>query len=148
MIVDCRSFLPVSPIFSAFTTTTKSPVSTCGVYVGLCFPISIRATCTARRPRCLSVASITYHLRSTSAPLAMKERVPIMGLPPQKKWFTNILSFLKLLVRFSEAVAYVRKRTALQGHCLLTWGKTGCGARVRVQASGCRLFREDVRVWR
>ena len=27
--------LPVTAIFSALTTTTKSPVSTCGVYVGL-----------------------------------------------------------------------------------------------------------------
>ena len=32
------SFAPVNLTLEALTTTTKSPVSTCGVNVGLCFP--------------------------------------------------------------------------------------------------------------
>ena len=37
--------LPVTEIFSALTTTTKSPVSTCGVYSGLRLPRSASAIC-------------------------------------------------------------------------------------------------------
>ena len=43
----------------------KSPVSTCGVYSGLCFPRSRRAISVARRPSTLSEASTTYHPRLT-----------------------------------------------------------------------------------
>ena len=51
--------------FSALITITKSPVSVCGVNVGLFFPRSTLATTAERRPSGTSVASTTYHLRST-----------------------------------------------------------------------------------
>ena len=43
----------------------------CGVKVGLFFPRSTLATTAERRPRGTSVASTTYHLRSTWPGLAM-----------------------------------------------------------------------------
>ena len=48
---------------SAFTTMTKSPVSSCGVYCGLCLPRRTCATSLARRPSGLSVASTTHQAR-------------------------------------------------------------------------------------
>src|SRR5689334_5538096 len=45
---------------------TKSPVSTWGAKIGLCLPRSRFATCTARRPRRTSVASMTCHSRVMS----------------------------------------------------------------------------------
>src|SRR5688572_23374364 len=48
----------------------KSPVSTCGVYSGLCLPRSRSAICDASRPRTLFCASITYQSCWTSCGLA------------------------------------------------------------------------------
>src|SRR2546426_2274156 len=63
MYVLSVSFLPVRRTFSAFTTTTKSPASRCGVKLGLFLPRRRSATCTARRPSTAPSASITCHLR-------------------------------------------------------------------------------------
>src|SRR5262249_1707994 len=74
---ECRedilasAFLPVTAIFSAFTTMTKSPVSTCGVYCGLFLPRSRSAICVASRPRVWPSASTTYHSRVISPGLAL-----------------------------------------------------------------------------
>src|ERR1700755_1821214 len=54
-------------------TTTKSPVSMCGVNIVLPFPRRRFATVTARRPSGRSFASTTYHLRSI--PLDLGENV-------------------------------------------------------------------------
>src|SRR5436190_3695589 len=60
------SFLPVSRTFAALTTTTWSPVSRNGVYVGLFLPMRTRAAWAAMRPRTLPSASITCQVRTTS----------------------------------------------------------------------------------
>src|SRR5690606_30126973 len=57
------------------TTMTKSPVSTWGVYCGLCLPRNTAATWLANRPKVLPLASMTYHLRSTLPGFAMKVRL-------------------------------------------------------------------------
>jgi hypothetical protein len=62
--------LPVTEIFSALTTTTKSPVSQCGVYSGFVFPRSASAICVARRPSVWPAASTTSQLRSRVAGVA------------------------------------------------------------------------------
>src|SRR5579859_1574482 len=46
---------------------TKSPVSSCGVYCGLCLPRRTLATSLARRPRGLPVASTTHQARDEEA---------------------------------------------------------------------------------
>ena len=51
------------------TTTTWSPVSTCGAQIGLCLPRSSVAISVARRPRIAPSASITCHCRVMSAAL-------------------------------------------------------------------------------
>src|SRR5580704_14424478 len=51
-------------------TTTKSPVSTCGVNIGFPLPRRRFATVTATRPSERSFASTMYHFRSTSLALA------------------------------------------------------------------------------
>src|SRR6186997_3662730 len=51
--------LPVTATFSALTITTKSPVSMCGAYIGLCLPRSSVAAWAASLPSTTSVASIT-----------------------------------------------------------------------------------------
>ena len=56
----------MTAIFSAFTTTTKSPVSTCGVYSGLRLPRRVSAIRVARRPSVSPSASTRYQRRSTS----------------------------------------------------------------------------------
>src|SRR5438093_9019369 len=61
--------MPVIFPFSALITTTWSPVSRNGVYLGLSLPMRMRATCEARRPRALPDASTTYHLRAISPAL-------------------------------------------------------------------------------
>src|SRR5438067_748460 len=53
-------------------TTTKSPVSTCGVKIVLAFPRNKLAARTATWPSTWSLASITHHLRVTSVALAEK----------------------------------------------------------------------------
>src|SRR5918993_5237775 len=63
---------------AALTTTTKSPVSTCGANCGLCLPRSRIATWLASRPSTTSDASITCHWRVTSAGLGLYVRT---GLP-------------------------------------------------------------------
>src|SRR5438067_5354564 len=66
------SLFPVTLIRSAFTTTTKSPVSTCGVYSALPLPRSVSAICVARRPRVFPSASTTNQRRSTSCGFAVQ----------------------------------------------------------------------------
>src|ERR1051326_3417543 len=61
--------MPVIFTFSALITTTWSPVSRNGVYRGFSFPIRMRATCEATRPRALPEASTTYHMRAISPAL-------------------------------------------------------------------------------
>src|SRR5437870_11763231 len=61
--------MPVILIFSALITTTWSPVSRNGVYLGFSLPIKMRAICEATRPRALPEASTTYHLRAISPAL-------------------------------------------------------------------------------
>jgi len=46
---------------SVLITTTKSPVSTCGVKVGLFFPVKISATVVATRPSGSPAASTMNH---------------------------------------------------------------------------------------
>src|SRR5262245_55861626 len=70
---------PVSTNLAALTTITKSPVSICGVNVGLCLPRSSLATSTASLPMGLPSASITCHFRSMSCGLA--EYVFMIKLP-------------------------------------------------------------------
>src|ERR1035438_9721996 len=60
MYVLAVSFLPVRTTFSALTTTTKSPASTCGVNVGLILPRKTLAARTATLPSTWLLASITY----------------------------------------------------------------------------------------
>src|SRR5258706_6808657 len=61
------SLRPVRRTSFAFTPTTKSPPSPCGVKVGLCLPRRIGGTCEAKRPSTLSRASATNQRRTTSA---------------------------------------------------------------------------------
>src|SRR5881409_548851 len=63
--------LPDTAIFSALTTTTKSPVSRCGANVGLCLPRSRVAAWTASRPSTTSLASMTCHVRVISLGLGL-----------------------------------------------------------------------------
>jgi hypothetical protein len=56
----------VTTTFSALTTITKSPVSTCGANAGFVLPRSVAATTAASRPSVLPSASTTHHLRGTS----------------------------------------------------------------------------------
>src|SRR5699024_4192830 len=65
-----EAFLPVKATLSALIMITKSPVSRFGVYVGLFLPRKIVATALDKRPKGTSVASTTYHLRSTSPDFA------------------------------------------------------------------------------
>ena len=55
----------MTAIFSAFTTTTKSPVSQCRVYQGERLPERVSAMTDASRPRFWPSASTMYHWRST-----------------------------------------------------------------------------------
>src|SRR5437762_9368384 len=73
MYLFCSSFFPVNRTFSALMTTTKSPVSTCGVRIVFSLPRNKLAAFTATRPKTWSLASITHHLRGTS--LAFAEKV-------------------------------------------------------------------------
>src|SRR5437867_3146007 len=66
------SFWPVSRTFAAFTTTTKSPASTCGENTGLFFPRSTEATRDASRPRTTPSASATYQRRAARAASALR----------------------------------------------------------------------------
>src|SRR5471030_894811 len=65
------ALLPVTRSPDALTTTMKSPVSTCGVYSGLCLPRKRSAICDARRPSTLFCASITYQSCWTSCAFAV-----------------------------------------------------------------------------
>src|SRR5450755_812625 len=66
-------------------TTTWSPESRYGVKLGLSLPIRIRATWVARRPKTMSVASITNQLAPTlraSASLPLATYVLIETVTP------------------------------------------------------------------
>src|SRR3954454_21910054 len=65
-------------------TTTKSPVSTCGVKIAFSLPRNKFAAFTATAPRTWSFASITHHLRGTS--LALAENVFIGSGRARKLW--------------------------------------------------------------
>src|SRR6185436_8637669 len=66
---------------------TKSPMSTFGVYVGLCLPRSTRAMREARRPSVWPVASITYHSRCASpASLVSQELFCVVIMGVNSKW--------------------------------------------------------------
>src|SRR5262245_15784826 len=56
----CSLFRPVTFTFDALMTMTPSPVSMCGVKIGLCLPRMIFATSDAKRPSTWSSASTTY----------------------------------------------------------------------------------------
>src|SRR5205085_2483415 len=84
MNVFCSSFLPVSRTLSASMTTTKSPVSTCGVKIAFSLPRKRFAAFTATRPRIWSLASMIHHLRGTS--LALAENVFIGSGRARKVW--------------------------------------------------------------
>src|SRR5439155_21252458 len=73
MLLCWFSFFPVNRTFSALITTTKSPVSTCGVKIVFSLPRSKLAALTATWPSTWSLASITHHLRGTW--LAFAEKV-------------------------------------------------------------------------
>src|SRR5699024_7316378 len=62
----CSRLFPVRPTLSALTTMTKSPVSRCGAYVGLCLPRSNVATSVASLPSTTFSASITCQERVIS----------------------------------------------------------------------------------
>src|SRR5580704_10594526 len=64
--------LPVSCTFSALTTMILSPVSMCGVKIGLCLPRRRIAMIVASRPSTSPSASITTHFLSISEGLAEK----------------------------------------------------------------------------
>src|SRR3954469_2681667 len=64
-------FLPVTRSFATLTTTTKSPVSTCGVYSGLCLPRRRIAIWVAILPRTLFWASTTTQPCWTSSAFAV-----------------------------------------------------------------------------
>src|SRR6266571_943464 len=63
-------------------TTTKSPVSTCGVKIVFSLPRNKLAALTATWPSTWSFASITHHLRGTS--LALAENVFITAEKARK----------------------------------------------------------------
>src|SRR5512140_1692077 len=97
------SFFPVKRTFSAFTTTTKSPVSIDGVYMGLCLPLRTDAMRVARRPTVFSFASTSHHFRPFRAsafvalwvvPLAMEYPAEI-----PKKLETRLLEEGRALVK-------------------------------------------------
>src|SRR6266508_3149120 len=73
MLLFLSFFFPVNLTFSALITTTKSPVSTCGVKIAFSLPRNKLAAFTATCPSTWSLASITHHLRGTS--LAFAEKV-------------------------------------------------------------------------
>jgi predicted membrane chloride channel (bestrophin family) len=60
-------------------TITLSPVSICGVNVGLFLPLRTAATCEDRRPNVYWEASTTYHFLSIVDGLAIKL---FIGFPP------------------------------------------------------------------
>src|SRR5207248_2640489 len=82
MKLFCSSFLPVNRTLSALMTTTKSPVSTCGVKIVFSLPRNKLAALTATWPNTWSFASITHHLRGTS--LALAENVFIAAEKARK----------------------------------------------------------------
>jgi hypothetical protein len=57
--------------FEALITMTKSPVSMCGVNIGLCLPRRILATSVASRPRTIPLASTTNQRCSMSLGVAV-----------------------------------------------------------------------------
>src|SRR5207247_4955885 len=57
----CSALLPVTQTLGVLITMTLSPVSMCGVNIGLCLPRMIFATSVARRPRTMPSASTMYH---------------------------------------------------------------------------------------
>src|SRR5205814_7198832 len=82
MKLFCSSFFPDTRTLSALMTTTKSPVSTCGVKIVFSLPRNKLAALTATWPNTWSFASITHHLRGTS--LALAENVFITAEKARK----------------------------------------------------------------
>src|SRR5689334_9478565 len=63
----------------------KSPQSTCGVYVGLCFPIRTVASFTANRPTTCPSASISIQSGLTSPGFAKNDFVTIKILKDRSR---------------------------------------------------------------
>src|SRR5215831_10458431 len=68
-------------------TMTLSPVSMCGVKIGLCLPRMILATSAARRPRTMPSASTMNHCCSMS--LGVAENV-FIAWPNETKWVLRL----------------------------------------------------------
>src|SRR6184192_4168955 len=83
-------------------TTTKSPVSTCGVKMAFSLPRSNLAAFTATWPSTWPLASITHHLRGTSLALAEKVFIraekarKLRGVPRSVK-FSLEMRFVQLV---------------------------------------------------
>src|SRR3954469_12650606 len=112
MKVFWSSFLPVSRTFSALITTTKSPVSTCGVKIAFSLPRRRFAAFTATRPRTWFWASIIHHLRGTS--LALAENVFIGSGRARKVW-VNERGVNRMLGEFMALNWRVREREGAAG---------------------------------
>ena len=67
--------------FSALTTITKSPVSTCGVKLARCLPRRTVATRVASRPSTRSLASTRHQRAGMSSRL--KLRVVLWAMAPR-----------------------------------------------------------------
>src|ERR1700687_557358 len=72
----------------ALTTITKSPMSRCGEYVGLCLPMSNAATCVASRPSVWPSASRTCQRLSISP--AFRLYVFVCFVIKQPAFVTNL----------------------------------------------------------
>src|SRR5439155_7050964 len=83
-------------------TTTKSPVSTCGVKMAFSLPRSNLAAFTATWPSTWPLASIIHHLRGTSLALAEKvfiraEKARKLRAMPQSVKFSLEMRFVQLV---------------------------------------------------
>src|SRR6266853_4039309 len=93
-------------------TTTKSPVSTCGVKIVFAFPRNKLAAFTATWPSTWSLASITHHLRGTSLALAEKvfiraERHENYGPCHRVSNFRSRSAFVSAALFWAAAVSFV-----------------------------------------
>ena len=85
------TFFPVNATCRAFTTTTLSPVSMWGKYVGLCFPTSILEMSVASLPTTWSFASILCHRGFATTRFAI--RLPTFRIPVADMMLKNCRSF-------------------------------------------------------
>ena len=105
-------------------TTTKSPVSTCGVKMAFSLPRSNLAAFTATWPSTWPLASITHHLRGTSLALAEKvfiraEKARKLRAMPQSVKFSLEMRFVQLVFfcgLCAPECSSRRKRTRFKRH--------------------------------